>query len=173
MNVNMSPGTVGVHLSLSSLGSMVSKRTGSKDTYEITTRDGVEQVSMSFPIYEDTKLLIDKDIKLKWQDINDTFSGTFEENLEYRRVYVTIHKSGLYRSSCKYPTFPCTNVIHWIVLHTDPETMVLSSASGTQLATFMAKDFQDMYHLPQPVIMMEKPFSRPNNNENSRDILKS
>ena len=97
---------------------------------------------MSLPIYEDTKLFIDKDIKMKWQDINDTFLGTFEENMEDRRVYVNIHKSGLYWIACRYPVFQCVDMIYWIVSHIDPETMVLSSTSETQLATFRAKDSQ-------------------------------
>ena len=63
-------------------------------------------------------------------------------------------------------------MIHWIVSHNDPETMALSTASGTYFSTFRAKDFQEMYHLPQLVITMEKPFNRPNNSAKSRDILK-
>lgn len=70
---------------------------------------------MSLPIYEDTKLFIDKEINMKWQDMNGTFLGTFEENLEDRRVYVNIHKSGLYRISCRCLTFPCMDMIHWIL----------------------------------------------------------
>lgn len=128
---------------------------------------------MSLPIYEDTKLFIDKEIKIKWQDINDIFPGTFEENLEDHRVYVIIHKSGLYRVACRYPAFPCTNMIHWIVLHTDSETMVLSNVNGTKPFTFKAENFQEMYHLPQLVITMDAPFTNPNSSANSRDILKS
>ena len=43
------------------------------DTIKSATGDAVDQVSMRFPIYEDTKLFIDKDIKMKFYDINDTF----------------------------------------------------------------------------------------------------
>jgi len=45
---------------------MASKREGSKDIDGSETRDAVERVSMIFSIYEDTKLIVDKDIKLKW-----------------------------------------------------------------------------------------------------------
>ena len=41
----------------------------------------LEQVSSSLTIYEDTKLYLDKDIKLKWQEVNETFAGTFGENV--------------------------------------------------------------------------------------------
>jgi len=61
----MSPCIAVVCLSLSSIGTMASKRTGSKDTVGSETRDSVEQVSISMPIYEDTKLFIDRDIKMK------------------------------------------------------------------------------------------------------------
>jgi len=46
---------------------MASQRAGSKDIVESATGDVVERVSMSLPIYEDIMLLIDKDIKMKWQ----------------------------------------------------------------------------------------------------------
>ena len=78
----------------------------------MATRAAVEQVSSGLPIYEDTKLYLDKDIKLKWQEVNETFAGTFGEHLEDQKVYVNIHKSGLYRIACKYPTFPCRDMIH-------------------------------------------------------------
>ena len=136
----MSPSIVGVCLSLSSTGTMASKRARSKNTVGSETRDAIEQMSMGLPVYKDTKLVIDRDIKMKWQDINNTFSGTFEEDLENRSVYVNIHKSGLYLIACRYPTFPCADMIHYIISHTDPETMMLSSVSGTKLATFRVKD---------------------------------
>ena len=126
---------------------------------------------MGFPVYEDTKFLIDGDIKLKWEDINDIFSGTFEEDLEDHKLYVNIHKYGLYRIACRYPSFPCAEMIHWIVSHTDPETMTLSSLSGTKIATFRAHDYQWTYHF-STVITMETPLNIPSNNANSRDILK-
>ena len=138
MNVAMSQVIVGVPSSLNNLGSLASKRARSKDTIGKATGDEVEQVSMSLSIYEETKLLVEKYIKLKWQDINDTFLGTFGEDLEDHRVYVNIHNSVLYRIACWYPSFPCANMIHWIVLHTNPETMVLINVSGIEIATFRA-----------------------------------
>lgn len=99
MSVVISLGITGVHPSPSSSSSMASNREGSKDTIENAIGDAVEQGFMSFPIYEDTKFFIDKEIKMKWKDINNTFSGTFEENLEDRRVYVNIHKSSVFQIS--------------------------------------------------------------------------
>ena len=112
MHVTMSLGIAGVHPSLSSSGSKASKRAGSKDTDGSTTGEAVEKVSMSFLIYEDTKMFIYKEINMKWQDINDAFSGTFEENLEDNWVSVNIYKSGLYQIACRYPSFPCADIIH-------------------------------------------------------------
>lgn len=63
---------------------MASKRIGSQDTNGIAAGAVAEQVSSGFPIYEDTKLYLDKDIKLKWQEVNETFIGTFGEDLEDR-----------------------------------------------------------------------------------------
>lgn len=97
MSFTKSPGIASVHLSLISIGTMASKRARSKDIIGSETGDAVEQVSMGLPIYKDTKFLIDRDINMKWQGINDTFSGTFEEDLEDHRVYVNIHNSGFYR----------------------------------------------------------------------------
>lgn len=102
-------------------------------------------MSACLPIYEDTKLFLDKDIKLKWQEVNEAFAGTFREDLEDRQAYVNIHKSGLYWIACRYPAFPCVDMIHWIVSHTVPETMTLSSVSEMKLATFWAHDYDEMY----------------------------
>lgn len=65
------------------------------------------------------------------------------------------------------------NMIHWIVSHTNPKEMTLISVSGIEFDTLRVKEFQEMYHWPQLVITMEKPFIKPNRKENSRDILKS
>lgn len=51
-------------------------------------------------------------------------------------MYLNIQQSGLYKIACRYPTFPCVDVISWIVLHIDENMMELSSANGQKLATF-------------------------------------
>ncbi len=76
---------------------MASKRAGSKEIVESSTRDVVEQVTMSLPIYANTHIVIEKDIKITWQDINTVFGRNFEENLEDLHAYVNIHKSRLYK----------------------------------------------------------------------------
>ena len=95
----------------------------------------------------------------------------FGEDFEDRQVYVNIHKSSLYRIACRYSVLPCTNMIHWSISHIDPETMTLSSVSGTKIATFKAQDYEQMYHMLKPIITMETPFSIPSNSK-SKDILK-
>lgn len=134
---SLSPSTIVFfeHL-LSSIGNMASKRARSKDIVRSSTRDVVEQVSMSLLVYIETHMFIEKDIKITWQDINTIFTGNFEENLEDWQVYVNIHKSRLYKVACKYHTFLCTDVIHWIISHTDPETMILINVSGVEIPTF-------------------------------------
>jgi len=67
MHVSISPDLAGVLPPLNSSGSMASKRAGSKDTVGSATGATVERMSTSLPIYEDTKLIVDKEIKLKWQ----------------------------------------------------------------------------------------------------------
>ena len=105
--------------------------------------------------------------------VNEAFAGTFAEDLENRQVHVNIHKFGLYRIACRYPAFPCTDMIHWIVSHTDPKTMTLSSVSETKFATFWAEDYDEMYQMSKPVTIMEIPFNLPSSSANSRDILKN
>ena len=63
MSVSMSPGITGVHLPLSSIGTMVSRREKSKTPFK-AHGDVVDQVSMSLPTHKDIKLFIDKDIKI-------------------------------------------------------------------------------------------------------------
>ncbi len=75
---------------------MASKRTRSQNTDGVAVGEAVEQVSSSLLIYEDTNMYIDKDIKLKWQEVNEIFIGTFGEDLADCQVYVNIHKFNLY-----------------------------------------------------------------------------
>lgn len=111
MIISLTSSITNVHESLHSTCTMDSKRAWSKDTIKSAIGDMFEQMSMSLPIYEETKFFIDKDIKIEWQDINDIFSCTFEENLEDRRVYVNVHKFGLYQIPCRYLMFPSPNMI--------------------------------------------------------------
>lgn len=62
--------------------SMASKRKRSQDTNGNAVGATVERVSSSLSIYEDKKLYLNKDIKLKRQEVNETFAGTFGEDLE-------------------------------------------------------------------------------------------
>ena len=80
MIVTMSLTIVGVHLSLNITGTMASKRTRSKGTVGSETGDGVEQVSMGLPIYEETKLVINKEIKMKAETVNG-FSFLFYKSV--------------------------------------------------------------------------------------------
>ena len=66
MSVSMSLGITSVHLSLNSTSTKAFKRAESKDNVESTTGFAAKQVSMRLPTYEDIKLFIDKDIKMKW-----------------------------------------------------------------------------------------------------------
>jgi len=134
--------------------------------------DVVEQVAIKFPIYANTQLFIEKDMKITWQEIKDIFASNFKEDLEDHQVYVNIHKSSLYKVTCRYPTFLCMDVIHWVVSHNDLKTMTLSNTNGTQLATFRTENYHQMYHLLQSMNYMDALFFTPNNNLNSRDIFK-
>jgi len=66
MSDSIYPGITGVRLPLNDTDAMASRRIESKDTVEGTNGDTVEQVSMSLPIYEDTKSFVDNIIKMKW-----------------------------------------------------------------------------------------------------------
>lgn len=60
---------------------MASKRTTSQDTNGNAAEATIEEVSPSLSIYEYSKLYLDKDIKLKWQEVNETFAITFGEKI--------------------------------------------------------------------------------------------
>lgn len=78
----MSPDLLGVHTPLSSTRSMASKREGSQDANRKAAGAVVERVSSNLPIYEDTKLFLGKDIKMKWKEVNEAFAGNFEADLK-------------------------------------------------------------------------------------------
>ena len=118
-------------------------------------------------------MFLGKDIKLKWQEVNEAFTSTFKEYLEDRQVYVNINKSGLYQIACKYIVLPCADMIHWIVSHTNTETMTLSIVSRMNIVTFREQDYDEIYQMAEPMTIMEIPFRLPSSNANSRDILKN
>jgi len=97
MHVALSLVLTSFHLPLRSSGSMASKRARSKNTNGSAIGVAIERVSASLPIYQDSKVIVDKNINLKWQEINDEFVGTFGDDLRDYQVYMNIHKSGLYR----------------------------------------------------------------------------
>lgn len=82
MHVALSPYIIGVLPPLSNSGSMASKRAGSKDTKGSAPGVTIERMFTSLLNYEDAKLIVDKDIKLKWQEVNYAFAVTFWEDLE-------------------------------------------------------------------------------------------
>jgi len=86
---------VSKHFRFSSV-SLSSKRIGSQDTDGVAAGAVVGQGSSTLSIYEDTMLYLEKDIKLKWKEVNETFAGSFGEYLEYCWVYMNIQKSALY-----------------------------------------------------------------------------
>lgn len=67
---------------LRSTKSMASQRVGSHDIDENIATAVAEKVSSSLPIYEYRKLYLDRGIKLKWKEVNETFAGPSEEGLE-------------------------------------------------------------------------------------------
>lgn len=109
---------------------------------------------------------------MTWQHNKDDFAKDFEVDLKDRRVYLKIQQSGLYKVACRDPTFPCADVISWIVSHIDEKTMTLSSVSRQKLATFLEEDYQHMYHLFELVEHMDSLFYATHNYMNTRDIVK-
>lgn len=89
---------------------MVSKRVSWKDTVESSTGEAIEQVLVNFLVYAYTQMFIEKDMKLKWDDIKDIFVEDFKEDLEDSHVYINIHWSCLHKVACMYPTF--LDIIH-------------------------------------------------------------
>lgn len=68
MSVAMSPGIIGVRLSLISTSTMASGRTES-NIFKSAIGDVVSQVSMNLPIHEEIELFMDKDIKINGNNI--------------------------------------------------------------------------------------------------------
>lgn len=104
--------------------------------------------------------------------VKDIFSKDLEADLEDRHAYLNVKWSGLYRFTCRYPTFPCAYFITWIVSHIDEKTMTLININGKNLATFLAEDYQHMYHLPEPVNLMESYFYATHNSWSTKYIIK-
>ena len=69
-----------------------------------------------------------------------------------------------------HPDTPRSHVQIWF---TRPSPTLSPRLSGTKLATFWARDYDEMYQMSNPATIMKNPFSLPNNSANSRDILRN
>lgn len=65
------------------------------------------------------------------------------------------------------------DMIHRIISHTDLDMMTLKSVNGMKISTFWVHDYDEMYHMREPMTIMETPFSIPNYIATSREILKN
>jgi len=63
--------------------------------------------------------------------------------------------------SCRFPTFPCEDIVSWILSHTYPKTMTLNSANRQRLDSFLTVDYHLMYHFPKPESLMDSSMLKP------------
>lgn len=96
----------------------------------------------------------------------------FKEYLKDCWVYVNVQQLGLHRIAYRYLTFPCANIVSWILSHIDPKTMTLNSASGQRLSSFLVADYHLMYHLPKPESLMDLYFYATTSYLRTKDIVK-
>lgn len=121
---------------------MAPKRFFQKDTTWSSIGKAIESNPVNFLIFSNTQLFIEKELDITWQKVNEVLSlKSFKIDLEDRQVYVDVQRSGLHKIACRYPIFPCADIVSSIFSWTNNKTMTLNNSSGHRLASFMAHDF--------------------------------
>ena len=80
-------------------------------------------------IYEDTQCVSGVEPKYKWDDIYRLISRREvpDMGLEEEPIYANIEKSAIMKVSTRPELFPCSDVMRWILPHTNSNTMLIGN----------------------------------------------
>ena len=89
-------------------------------------------------------------ISNKWGDIYRLISRREvpDMGLEEEPIYANIEKSAIIKVATRPELFPCSEVIRWILPHTNTATMLIANVEGQGYAAFSPGYVALAYHLP-------------------------
>ena len=92
----------------------------------------VEVITKTEYTYEDTQCVSGVEPEYKWGEIYRLISRREvpDMGLEEEPIYANIEKSAIMKVATKPELFPCSEVIRWILPHTNTATMLIGNVEG-------------------------------------------
>ena len=117
-------------------------------------------------IYEDTQCVTGVEPEYKWGEIHRLISRREvpDMGLEEAPIYANIEKSSIMKVATRPELFPCSEVMKWILPHTNHDTMLMCNVEGQGYAAFSPGYVALAYHLPEPQVFLSNEwFGQPQN----------
>ena len=107
-------------------------------------------------IYEDTQCISGIEPEYKWGKIYRIISyrEVPDTGLEEEPIYANIEKSPIMKVATRPELFPCSDVVRWILPHTNNNTMLMGNVEGQGYAAFSPGYVALAYHLPEPQVFL-------------------
>ena len=120
---------------------------------EQTTIEVVPQMEY---IYEDTQCVTGVEPEYKWGEIYRLISRRefLDTGLEEEPIYANIERSAIMKVATRPELFPCSDVMRWILPHTNNNTMLMGNVEGQGYAAFSPGYVALAYHLPEPQVFL-------------------
>ena len=74
--------------------------------------------------------------------------------LEEEPIYANIEKSAIMKVATRPELFPCSDVMRWILPHTNNNTMLIGNVEGQGYAAFSPRYVALAYHLPKAQVFL-------------------
>ena len=98
----------------------------------VEEQSAIEVVTQTEYIYEDTQCVSGVEPEYKWDEIYRLISRREvpDMGLEEEPIYANIEKSSIMKVATRPELFPCSNVMRWILPHTNSNTMIIGNVEG-------------------------------------------
>ena len=122
----------------------------------VEEQSAIEVVTQVEYIYEDTQCVSGVEPEYKWDEVYRLISRREvpDMGLEEEPIYANIEKSAIMKVATRPELFPCSDVMRWILPHTNSNTMLIGNVEGQGYAAFSPGYVALAYHLPEPQIFL-------------------
>ena len=122
----------------------------------VEEQSAIEVITQTEYIYEDAQCVSGVDPEYKWEEIYKLISRREvpDMGLEEEPIYANIEKSAIMKVATRPELFPCSEVIRWIIPHTNTASMLIANVEGQGYAAFRPGYVALAYHLPEPQIFL-------------------
>ena len=127
-----------------------------KKALVVEEQTAIEAVLPTEYIYDDTQCVTGVDPEYKWGDIYRLISRREvpDMGLEEEPIYANIERSAIMKVATRPEMFPCSEVMKWILPHTNHGSMLICNVEGQGYASFSPGYVALAYHLPEPQVFL-------------------